>query len=83
MDQSPFPWLKEKPHNIIVRMPNWLGDLVMATPILADLRKQWKDADITAMCQCNVAGLLKHDPNIDELFSYHRPSGWNPSPTAS
>lgn len=76
MDQPLQAWPSEKPHNIIVRMPNWLGDLVMATPILADLRKHWKDADITAMCQCNVAGLLKHDPNIDELFSYHRPNGW-------
>lgn len=57
-------------------MPNWLGDLVMATPILADLRRQWPDARITAMCQSNVAPLLKSDPNIDELYTYKRPSGW-------
>lgn len=64
------------PQNIIVRMPNWLGDLVMATPILADLRSHWPEAKITAMCQNNVGGLLKNDPNVDELFLFKRPSGW-------
>ena len=57
-------------------MPNWLGDLVMATPILHDLRKKWPQASITAMCQSNVAGLLKCDPNINEVYSYKKPSGW-------
>lgn len=69
-------WPNETPKNIIVRMPNWLGDLVMATPVLADLRKHWPQANITAMCQSNVAQLLKFDPNINELYSYKRPSGW-------
>ncbi|MFQ5729078.1 MAG: lipopolysaccharide heptosyltransferase II, partial [Waddliaceae bacterium] len=72
-------WPKEKPTNIIVRMPNWLGDLVMATPVLADLRRYYPEAKITAMCQSNVSPLLAHDPNIDHLFSYSRPKGWRPS----
>lgn len=57
-------------------MPNWLGDVVMATPVLADLRSHFPNAKITAMCQSNVAGLLKNDPNVDEIFSFQRPSGW-------
>lgn len=69
-------WPSETPRNIIVRMPNWLGDLVMATPILSELRNKWPQSKITAMCQANVAPLLKNDPHIDEIFSYHRPSGW-------
>lgn len=64
------------PKNIIVRMPNWLGDLVMATPILADLRHHFTDAKITAMCQSNIAPLLMEDPHIDELISFKKPSGW-------
>lgn len=69
-------WPNKAPTNIIVRMPNWLGDVVMATPVLADLRAKFKDAKITAMCQANVAGLLKHDPNVNEVYSFQRPSGW-------
>lgn len=68
----------QSPKNILVKMPNWLGDLVMATPVLADLRRQWPEANITAMCQANVASVLKHDPNVTEIFSYHKPSGWIP-----
>lgn len=48
----------------------------MATPLLADLRTHFPEANITAMCQSNVAGLLKNDPNINEIFSYKKPSGW-------
>jgi heptosyltransferase II len=74
MDHSSWP--KGAPKNIIIRMPNWLGDVVMATPVLADVRQRFPDAKITAMCQANVAPLLKHDPNLNEIYSFRRPSGW-------
>ncbi|MEI8365774.1 MAG: lipopolysaccharide heptosyltransferase II [Parachlamydiaceae bacterium] len=69
-------WPAVTPKNIIVKMPNWLGDLVMATPILHDLRTKWPEASITAMCQSNVAALLQHDPHITEIYRYKKPSGW-------
>lgn len=62
--------------SILVRMPNWLGDCVMGTPILQDLRAFFPHAKITAMCQKNVAGLLTHDPNLDAIMSFTRPNGW-------
>lgn len=71
-------WPKQEPKNIIVRMPSWLGDLVMATPILHDLRNRYPTARITAMCQTNTAPLLQHNPNIDEIYSYSKPTGWIP-----
>jgi heptosyltransferase II len=64
------------PRNIIVRMPNWIGDLVMATPILSDLRKAYPDAHITAMCRSPICELLKEDPEIDELFCFSKASGF-------
>ncbi|MBS0615622.1 MAG: lipopolysaccharide heptosyltransferase II [Verrucomicrobia bacterium] len=65
--------LKElKPQKIIVRMPNWIGDLVMATPILADLRKAYPGSHITAMCRSPICELLKEDPHIDELFCFSK-----------
>lgn len=64
-----------KPKSIIVRMPNWLGDVVMATPILEDLRAFYPEAEITAMCQSSVASLLEQDPAVDELFSFSRSKG--------
>jgi len=65
-----------EPQNIVVRMPNWIGDLVMASPILSDLRKTFPKARITAMCRSPICELLKLDPEIDELFCFSKVSGF-------
>lgn len=70
------PLFAEPVKKIIVRMPNWLGDAVMATPVLADLRSKWRNAEIVAMCQPSVAQMIKEDPHIDEIFSFKKVSGW-------
>jgi heptosyltransferase II len=61
-------------HNIIVRMPNWLGDAVMATPIIADLKSKWPKCCLTAMCQGAVSALLLGNPHLDEIFSFSQPN---------
>lgn len=63
--------------NIIVRMPNWIGDMVMATPILTDLRKAFPNSRITAMCRSPVCDLLREDPEIDELFCFSKTSSFS------
>lgn len=55
-------------------MPNWIGDLVMATPLLADIRTHFPEASITVMCRKPLSDLLVCDPNIDEVFAFRRPS---------
>lgn len=62
------------PKNILVRMPNWVGDLVMATPVLTDLRNAFPQAKITAMCRKPLSDLLKKDEAIDELFCFTKPT---------
>jgi len=56
------------PQNIIVRMPNWVGDLVMATSVLSDLKKAFPKAHLTVVVQEGILELLKEDKNIDELI---------------
>lgn len=63
--------------NIIVRMPNWIGDMVMATPILTDLRKAYPQASITAMCRAPICDLLKEDPDVNELFCFSKRSSFS------
>jgi len=58
--------------NILIRMPNWLGDMVMATPIIADVRKKWPQATITVMSSTALAPLLFGNPHLNEIFSFSR-----------
>jgi heptosyltransferase-2 len=63
-----------EPQNILVRMPNWIGDLIMATPVLTDLRNAFPKASITAMCKAPLCELLEEDQAIDELFCFTKPA---------
>ena len=66
----------KKIERIIVRMPNWLGDAVMATPCLHDLKNAFPEASITAMCQGAIGDLLLGHPAVDEFLNFKKPSGW-------
>ncbi len=63
--------------NIIVRMPNWIGDMVMATPVLTDLRNAYPKARITAMCRAPICDLLKDAPEVDELFCFSKTNSFS------
>ncbi len=56
------------PKNIIVRMPNWVGDLVMATAVLSDLKRVFPYCSLTVIAREEVCDLLKTDRDIDWLF---------------
>lgn len=64
-----------QPKKILVRMPNWIGDLVMAIPILQDLKERFPQSELTAMCKATLVDLLKHNPYIDEVFSFKNNKG--------
>jgi len=44
---------------IIVREPNWLGDMVMSLPFLDNLRFSFPTAEITVMCKPQFADVLQ------------------------
>ena len=46
----------------------------MATPIIADVRKKWPEATLTAMCQGAIGSLLRGNPYLNEIFSFTRPN---------
>jgi heptosyltransferase-2 len=62
--------------NILVRLPNWIGDLVMATPVLFALKKRYPKAKLSAMVKNPLGDLLLKDPHIDELFRFDKASGF-------
>src|SRR5205814_9642915 len=62
-----------EPLKIFVRLPNWLGDTVMAVPALAALRAAWPDAEVLAAGPW--ASLLARQGLASVLMTY--PRAWS------
>lgn len=59
-----------------VFLPNWVGDIVMATPALRALRKLvGPDGQLVGILRPYVAEVLAANPWLDEQIIYERPSG--------
>lgn len=56
------------PKRILVRLPNWTGDVVMATPALRALRAGFPKAHITAHVREPLAPLLDGLPHCDAIL---------------
>jgi heptosyltransferase-2 len=52
--------------NILVTLPNWVGDAVMATPALRALRDRFADARITLMGRGPILQVLGGDPRLGD-----------------
>lgn len=48
-----------KTKKIFIRMPNWLGDIVMAVPVVRMLKNFHSDAELTLLAKQEYIGLLK------------------------
>ncbi|MBW1712328.1 MAG: lipopolysaccharide heptosyltransferase II, partial [Deltaproteobacteria bacterium] len=59
---------------MVVRMPNWIGDAVMATPFLTNLRQALPRWRISLLAHAWTAPLFKADPRVDRLIVY-QPQG--------
>jgi len=53
---------------ILVRCPNWVGDIVMATPAFDCLRENFAKAKIIAVLKRNARGIVKDGPWFDGLI---------------
>lgn len=57
---------------IIIRLPNWLGDVVMAAPFLEAVRDQFPGADISAIIRKELAPLTDYLPGIDKVYEFSK-----------
>lgn len=53
--------------SLVVRCPNWVGDIVMATPLFECLRENFPDATITACVRPYARGILQDAPWFDHI----------------
>jgi heptosyltransferase-2 len=61
---------------IIVRMPNWLGDAVMALPFLENLHNAFPKASITLMCKHTIGELFEHDKRFKIFCADTKKEKW-------
>ena len=57
------------PARIAVHMPNWVGDVVMATPMLRMLRENFADAQIALVIRPYAAALMSGSTCVDTLIA--------------
>jgi len=58
----------ENIRKIIIRSPNWVGDVVMATPAFRCIRENFPEAEITLVLKTYVQNLIKGTPWFNKLF---------------
>ncbi|MDH5639529.1 MAG: glycosyltransferase family 9 protein, partial [Nitrospinota bacterium] len=69
MDNSPAD-----PSRILFRMPNWLGDAVMAAPAVESVRALYPEAFIGMAIKENIAELGAIMPSVDKVYPLPNPS---------
>ncbi|MHC4269260.1 MAG: lipopolysaccharide heptosyltransferase II [Planctomycetota bacterium] len=53
---------------ILVRSPNWVGDVVMATPAFRCIRENYADSHITLLIKGNLRGIIDNSPWFDDII---------------
>jgi hypothetical protein len=53
---------------ILIRCPNWVGDIVMATPVLDCIRENFPHARITGIIGKNAQGIVRDGPWFDDFI---------------
>lgn len=54
--------------SILIRCPNWVGDVVMATPVFEAVRKTFPNARIGACIRKYACGVIEDSPWFDDII---------------
>jgi heptosyltransferase-2 len=65
----------DAPERLLVRCPNWVGDVVMATPALRCLRESFPEAKITLLLRRPLLKILEGSPWFDEALEIENAHG--------
>lgn len=57
---------------ILIRVNNWIGDVVMVSPAMRSIRRRFPDAEITLLAKPWVLDALRGSPVYDRLIEYDR-----------
>jgi heptosyltransferase II len=66
---------EEKPvnySNILIRVPNWLGDTMMATPAVSAVREMFPKSRLTILCKPNYTGFWENYPGVQKVITLRK-----------
>ena len=63
--------------NIALFLPNWIGDVVMATPAIRALHDHFQDANFIGVCRPYVSEVLAGSPWLDTIIHLDRRGPWS------
>lgn len=61
--------MKTQPRTVLVCCPNWVGDVVMATPALDCLRQNYPEARLVGVIRSYVRGVVEDGPWFDQIIA--------------
>jgi len=68
--------MTEKGETILVRCPNWVGDVIMSIPMLDCLRENYPRAKMVGIARRNQQGILRDGPWLDDFIDC-RDKSWD------
>jgi heptosyltransferase II len=72
---NPRPLLLPRPHRILVKAVNWLGDLVMSGPALQAIRETFPDAHLAVLVRRELASFFDGASSVNEVIPYRLRGG--------
>ncbi|OHC02674.1 MAG: lipopolysaccharide heptosyltransferase II [Planctomycetes bacterium RIFCSPLOWO2_12_FULL_40_19] len=64
-----------KAKKILIRAPNWVGDVVMATPAFRCIRENFADSHITLLIKKNLRSIIDGSPWFDDVIELETKAG--------
>ena len=61
-----------KPHKILIVRTDRLGDVILSTPVIKNLRTAFPEAHIAFMCRPYTRAALEGNPYLDEVIVYDK-----------
>lgn len=57
------------PERLVVVAPNWLGDAVMALPLIVDIHREWPETHLTVAARGSTAALFEMVDEVDDVVA--------------
>ncbi len=67
-----YDQIRQQVNRILVIKLRAIGDVILATPVIENLRRAFPDAQIDFLTEPPAASLLKHHPDLDDVLVFER-----------